>query len=173
LKGASRNDRFFETMLRDCVWPINTWIREVLVGLEETSFKTVAPDIHEEIMDFVLGPHSSVPVENCIRAMGQDERQHAASFLSRASRWHSIIASNILQDHERSLPVATAASSTIRAPRLKSATFDFNAVPFSLGDEVLEILKSDRQFINITFGIYVYVLCFLFCLFRLYFPLGL
>jgi hypothetical protein len=139
VEAAAQSDHVLRSYLADLLWPGTCFSREVLVGLSEASFEEVPPDIKEDLVSFVSGWSSSVPCENTFKLLRSCARQHTAGMLGRISRWHRIIASSLMEDHDRKLPTADCIARFSKASTLANSTFEAKARQnFSLGNEVLD-----------------------------------
>lgn len=134
-------DEWFNDRLRGLLWPTNAWVRELLVGLYEAGLKEIPVDLKEELLSMTRGWNSPVPVpcENSFNILRASSSCLRANFLGRASRWHRLIASDILEEHDRK-PVKCETSARLDSQKeLRAAIFDAKAnTDFSLGTDVLK-----------------------------------
>lgn len=141
IEKAAAEDLWFAKYLRDMQWPSNCWCREVLVGLYETSFTHLPPDLNEEVLALFRGWCASVPVENCFNLLRASERAHSAKFLGRSSRWHRLVSSSLLEDHDRKVVTCDGVVRAGVENQLKSDIFEAKAnLSFSLGDGALKAM---------------------------------
>lgn len=101
---AAQHDDFFQGYLRDMVWPCNVWAREVLVACGEAGDKECPEDIKADIMALLNGLKGSVICENAFRKLSDATFQHRSGKLGRVSRWHRLLASDLLEDHDLKQP---------------------------------------------------------------------
>ena len=119
-------------------WPLNTWVREILVGVAECHGGPFAYDLEQEVREFTDGPHSSVPAEESFRELSSKSTKNHT--ISRVSRWHHLLNSTVIEDYDRRKPPVTAASRSVSmdARLITDKLFESGSQVFSLGEEELD-----------------------------------
>ena len=137
---------FIEAFLKNLCWPQFCWIREVLVLLAEWSFEQVPIEVEVGVRSLFTGLLSTNIVElanNLLRKKETSNRRHA---LARLQRYHQLITSPLLKEHDRHAPPQTEASKRSRAKHLPRAVFDCDVTDFSLGMDTLAHMSADTSF---------------------------
>ena len=130
------------------MWPLETWCREVVTGLEEACFESVPPDLHIELQHTFRGFRSSKPAEDIFNRWTDAARQHKLGQLGPKAAWHRALASTVMADADRQgigmLPVA----SEIQATTLPKSPHRPNPTAPALGEETMEKLtgKQDQTY---------------------------
>eukprot|EP00971_Amphidinium_carterae_P332458 6466628-Amphidinium_carterae.2 len=129
-------------MLSELVWPRLCWYRSVLVRLSERDFKTVPADVHKEILYWLRGFQSSVPVERVFQVCRAYETK-AGGKLSRERRWVTMSASDVLADSDRKRIGTEAADmdGAVDSRRFRKEVFEADLGRSSLA-EVTDIAES-------------------------------
>lgn len=137
--AVAPQDKWYAQYLDNLLWPNNVWVREVLIGLQEAQYECTPSDLQEEIMMLLKGCGSSVLVEDSFRELAQNANSSGSLFLGSVSRWHRLIASNLLSEYDRAKAEANGVGKAVKIDHLRSAMFEGKAnSEFSLGDEALE-----------------------------------
>ena len=143
IEEKSLDDVWLQRFLRDLLWPNNVWTRETLVSIDETDGESLPQDMVEEVERMARGFNSSLIAEIGMKAMGEASHQHRAGVLSRQSRWHKLVSSDILADFDCKSPVAAPCSTAMKAAKIPKDLYEFGNRDFSLGNDKLDAISSD------------------------------
>ena len=129
---------------RDLYYPQETFCREALVTLSETSFAGVATDLEEELQEWSMCPHSTLWNEQLNRAIHGGERYGTSEKLGHTGSYHRALSATTHQDFERPIgaitPAARAAST--RRRRVPDDFFVATRVTPPFEEEVINDLKA-------------------------------
>ncbi len=143
VEEKSLNDGWLRRYLRDLLWPKNVWTRETLVAIDETDGESLPQDMVTEVERLARGFNSSLIAEIGMKAMGEASHQHRAGVLSRQSRWHKLVSSDILADVDCKSLVAAPCSTAMKAAKIPKDLYEFGNRDFSLGNDKLDAISSD------------------------------
>lgn len=143
LEERSLEDNWCANYLRDLAWPRTCFCREVLIALSETQFKFCPTDIKEDLEFMIRGWCSSVPCENGFNLLRASSNAHTSKTLGRASRWHRLITSPLIQDHDRKPVTFSNVAKSMMAHTLPAYLFESRSNHSStLGIEVVTAVCS-------------------------------
>lgn len=134
-------DKWYRVFLNDLLRPGNVWVREVLISLQKTEHTVVPADVREEITMMLGVRGASVPVEESFKELSSNRSSSGSLFMGRVSRWHRLIASDLLESHTRARVQPNGQAKLAKIDQLRSSNFEGKANScFSLGQEVLDEL---------------------------------
>jgi hypothetical protein len=127
------------------MWPLETWCREVFIGLEEACFASVPPDLHTELQHTFRGFGSSKPAEDIFNKWTDASRQHKAGQLGPKAAWHRALTSTVMADADRQSVGMLPSASGIQATHLPTSLHKPNSTAPTLGEETMEKLTGKQD----------------------------
>ena len=142
--GDAREDPWLCSYLTNMYFPQNLFVMETLTGLAETQFEHVPSDIREELVKLARNPSGSVVNENANRHLTSCSHDSPSGNLSRLSRWHRLLTSNLAEEVDRKLPPLDPDTHFVKAKTVNPCVFEPGSVinDFSLGADVLDAMES-------------------------------
>lgn len=127
----------------ELTWAHASWVREIMTGLAEASWRKVPSDLREELLQVSRTFKSSKLAEDGFNLLRDRGRHHKAQRQSIGLRYANILTSALLSDADRPLPPVRSGS---KAPEVPAEIFKSSCnEDFSLGDAFMEALMSDSD----------------------------
>jgi len=112
-------DDWVSDFLAKLIWPMNTWARETLIGLDECNFARIPDDIRQNLEESFRGFGRTIPAENTFGAWSElGDRSSKTKRVGRALRWYHALASPVLADNDRK-PMEVPQEAKIEAITMK------------------------------------------------------
>eukprot|EP00971_Amphidinium_carterae_P164810 3267357-Amphidinium_carterae.3 len=99
VEAAKLVDPWFDGLHTNLYWAHMTWVREVLVGLAEYSFKAIPTWITASIEAYAGRFTQTKVCEDAFKLLRHKERFSGKNDVARKQRWHATFTSGILEDH--------------------------------------------------------------------------
>lgn len=100
LEEQGLHDPWVRQFVRNLLWPLNGWVREVCIAIGEMEASKLPPDIHREVLDYSLGWGTTVPNENSFNRCRKVMKTTPAGRMGGQSIWHACLKSPILQEND-------------------------------------------------------------------------
>ena len=131
-------DAWLQDFLQGLQWPMATWARELMVGLDEACFEAVPPDVLEEVQLAFSGPGGTKDVEDQFNAIRKLQRNQQAMKLGRLGIWHRSVHAGVLEEAGKpQVPVTSEDRAKATAECVHADMCDSRKNEFSMGEDAL------------------------------------
>ena len=108
-------DPWAAAFLKDLMFPIRTYDREIFIMLAEERFKHITPEIQGLVEGYARSWLSTNINEDCMNWYRSRSQAQSAGAFSRMSRWHCATASSIIEAYDRVNVTVTPAADGVAA----------------------------------------------------------
>lgn len=112
---TAHSDAFMKKVLKDMVWPHQTWCREVLVTLWECRFEFVPDDLQADLRAYTSRLCTTKACEDGFNSCRDRERGSKAGILCPKGVWGALKSSSLADDCNRPNPPVTNAAKAAAA----------------------------------------------------------
>ena len=125
------------------------WCREILIDLFQVGFRHVTPYAANKIRMFQQALRTSLPSELGGNRVKGRQTAHVSGKLAKVERWHSLLTSPIMADHERPAAQITPAAERMRPTKLEDDYFEVGKWEHSLG-AAFDRLRGEADWLATT-----------------------
>lgn len=139
-----QHDALLREIIDATLWIHSPFCAEILVSAAECNYTRLGPHIEQDLMALTKGIGGK-PIEDLHRVLNVAKKQAMNLKLSRDSRWHYQMVSDVIADNEIRMPkIHSWDSSEAKKTRLDNASYSCDSSQFSLGEDVYKaFLKED------------------------------
>lgn len=151
LEQTANTDPRARQFVNNLLWPLETYPREILIMLSETSFQEVTKDIVELVEGFGKSWLQTNIDEDIMNKLRTREAAHSAGRLGSNARWHCCVTSGVIENYGRTLIQPTTASKTLPCVHPSKRTYhEANPNNFSMGKESFDVMDDLKAYPHIS-----------------------